>query len=271
MDFAKETSRELEEYVDRIGQPIRPYIPVIARFLIVATFLEDSLRLMTQFNGQNYYLTRMRGFPWGVSHMFIAVNILTMLVCSLMVIARKFPEYAAGGLLGVIIFQAFGYGLVFELNFFLRNLSVIGGLLMVVSDSLNKRRQLFAGLPSVTENDKRTYFQLAGRVLLIFLFIGFIFNGSWSLARIVGSIVGLIACGMIAIGFKAKWSAMFLVVFLSVFNIVVNNWWSTSNAHFQNDFLKYDFFQTLSIMGGLLLLVTIGPGGMSMDEKKKDY
>ena len=67
-------------------------------------------------------------------------------------------------------------------------------------------------------------FQLAGRILLIFLFIGFIFQGNWSFARVLVSIVGLGACIMVAVGFKAKYSASFLVALLSIFNVFINNW-----------------------------------------------
>ena len=52
------------------------------------------------------------------------------------------------------------------------------------------------------------------------------------------SIVGLAACGMVAVGFKAKWSAAFLVLVLSAFNVFANNWWSVHSAHPQRDFLK---------------------------------
>lgn len=135
------------------------------------------------------------------------------------VIARRYPEISVGALFGVVVVQGFGYGLIFDINFFLRNLSVIGGLLMVLSDSLSKKKTIFAGLPSISETDRRIYFQLAGRVLLIFLFIGFIIQGNWSIARVVVSVFGLGACIMVAVGFKARWSASFLVLMLSIFNV----------------------------------------------------
>jgi uncharacterized membrane protein YphA (DoxX/SURF4 family) len=40
--------------------------------------------------------------------------------------------------------------------------------------------------------------------------------------------VGLVACVMVVVGFKAKWSAIILVTILSVFNVFVNNFWTVS-------------------------------------------
>src|SRR6266702_3504117 len=85
-------------------------------------------------------------------------------------------------------------------------------------------------------------FLLAGRVLLIFLFLGFIFQGKWSIGRAFLSLFGLVACVMVAVGFKAKWSASILVITLSIFNVAVNNWWSVHSAHPARDFLKCVIF-----------------------------
>jgi len=78
-----------------------------------------------------------------------------MLAGSGAVISKRYTEYAVGGLLGVVILQGFGYGLIFDITFFLRNLSVIGGLFMVFSDSMVSRKKLFAGIPSVSETDRK--------------------------------------------------------------------------------------------------------------------
>ncbi|KAL1895858.1 ER-derived vesicles protein erv29 [Sporothrix stenoceras] len=271
LDAIRQQTSKLEDLLDTYSEPVKPYLPAIGRFLIVVTFLEDALRIVTQFGDQLRYLQDYRHIPWGLTHIFLIANVLTMLTCSALVIGRRYSVYAVGGLIGVVVSQAFGYGLIFDLNFFLRNLSVMGGLLMVLSDSWIRKTQAFAGLPQLEEKDRKMYFQLAGRVLLIFLFIGFVFSGEWTIGRIFVSLLGLVACVMVVVGFKAKASATLLVVILSIFNVLVNNFWTLHEHHPHKDFAKYDFFQILSIVGGLLLLVNSGPGKVSFDEKKKVY
>jgi uncharacterized membrane protein YphA (DoxX/SURF4 family) len=220
------------------------YLPAIGRFLIVVTFLEDALRIITQWKDQLAYLHDYRysrlfklfqhapanqflpPVPTGLNHLFLILNVVAMTSCSVLVITRKHSDYAVAGLIGVVVTQALGYGLIFDLNFFLRNLSVMGGLLMVLSDSWVRKTKAFAGLPEVDEKDRKMYFQLAGRVLLIFLFIGFIFSGTWTIWRVLVAALGFVACVMVVVGFKAKFSATMLVVILSVFNLLVNNFWT---------------------------------------------
>jgi uncharacterized membrane protein YphA (DoxX/SURF4 family) len=175
--------------------------------------------------------------PSGLTHLFLIANVIAMAACSTLVIIRKHSERAVGGLIAVVVTQALGYGLIFDLNFFLRNLSVMGGLLMVLSDSWVRKTKAFAGLPQLEEKDRKMYFQLAGRVLLIFLFVGFVFSGQWSIWRVVVCLIGLMACVMVVVGFKAKFSATLLVVILSVFNVLVNNFWTVS-IYFLSSFLS---------------------------------
>jgi uncharacterized membrane protein YphA (DoxX/SURF4 family) len=151
-----------------------------------------------------------------------------MTICSVGIIIRKHSHYAVCGLLGVVVTQALGYGLIFDLNFFLRNLSVVGGLLMVLSDSWVRQKFAPAGLPQMDEKDRKMYVQLAGRVLLIFLFVGFVFAGEWSIWRVIVSLFGFVACIMVVVGFKSKMSGTILVIILSIFNLFVNNWWTVS-------------------------------------------
>jgi hypothetical protein len=49
-------SRQVEDYVEIYSQPLKPHLPAIGRFLIVVTFLEDALRILTQWGDQLWYL-----------------------------------------------------------------------------------------------------------------------------------------------------------------------------------------------------------------------
>ncbi|KAI3631519.1 hypothetical protein MIR68_010402 [Amoeboaphelidium protococcarum] len=271
MEQVSEISAKVEEVLDSLAQPVKPYIPSIARFLLIVTFLEDSLRIMSQWSDQLYYLQNYQHIPWGIAELFLIVNIGLMLGGSALVMMKKFTTIAVGMLAATVLLQSIGYGLFFDFTFFIRNLSVIGGLLMLLSESLMKKKDLFAGLPSMTEEKKTHYLQLAGRVLLVALFLSFLFAGEMSFFRVTMSLVGFGVALMVVVGFKAKYSALFLVVVLCIANVILNNWWSLHHNHPHRDFLKYDFFQTLSIMGGLLLLFSMGPGAMSLDEKKKSF
>ncbi|KAK9450669.1 SURF4 family-domain-containing protein [Limtongia smithiae] len=270
----RQQTNKIEHIIDQyasLAAPINPYLPAIGRFFIVATFLEDTLRIVSQWSDQVFYLHSFRHIPRFIVVVFLICNIIAMSAGSYLVIARKYTTYAVLALIFVVISQALFYGLIFELKFFLRNLSVIGGLLLVLSSSLARPKIAFAGLPSVEEKDRQMYFQLAGRILLVLLFLNFIVTGGWSFSRVCVSLIGFVACTMVAVGFKTRLSAMLLTVILSLFNVIINHYWTYSGNHPNRDFLKYEFFQTLSIVGGLLLVVNTGAGKLSIDEKKKIY
>lgn len=81
----------------------------------------------------------------------------------------------------------------------LRNLALIGALLLVLAESRNEARSLFAGVPSLGDNKPKSFMQLAGRILLAFMFITLIrFELSFMqiLQDIVGSILMVLVVGM---------------------------------------------------------------------------
>jgi uncharacterized membrane protein YphA (DoxX/SURF4 family) len=267
----KNITLKVEQFVEDWGSPLKPYVPSIARFLLVATFVEDGLRIFFQWPEQVAFLRHYRDFSPTIATVFLLLNIVLQLLCSTLVLIRKHVNYAVIGLFSVLILQTIGYGMIFEdFGFICRVLSVTGGLLLLLAETMPKEKNLFAGLPMISENKRSAYIQLLGRILLVFLFFSVVW-GKMTLVRLSLSILGLLVCMMVAVGFKAKWSAAFFVTILSISNIIVNNWWSLNVDNPLRDFHKYDFFQNLSIMGGFLLLVGLGPGGMSVDEKKKMY
>lgn len=112
--------------------------------------------------------------------------------------------------------------------------------------------------------------QLGGRILLVLMFLTIV-RFDLSAVNILVDVVGSVLVIFIAIGYKTKLASLIIVTFLTAMNLYFNAWWSVTDDNSLRDFLKYDFFQTLSVVGGLLLVVALGPGSYSMDEHKKKW
>jgi putative oxidoreductase len=121
---------------------------------------------------------------------------------------------------------------------------------------------------------------LAGRVLLAWLFI----PAGWSKLMGFSGVVGYIAskgvpmpevCAAIAIavelglglallaGFKARWAALGLAVFVAVITPIFHNFWAVPEA--QKTMQMQAFWKNFAVVGGLLFVYAFGPGGWSVD------
>jgi len=168
------------------------------------------------------------------------------------------------------VLQTLAYSILWDAHFLLRNLALVGALLLLMAESRSEGKSLFAGVPSLGENKPKTYLQLTGRILLVFMFVTLL-RFELSVFQVFHDLVGSVLMILVTIGYKTKLSALILVAWLSALNFYVNAWWNVPSYKPMRDFLKYDFFQTLSVVGGLLMVVSLGPGGVSMDAHKKKW
>ncbi|XP_048346373.1 surfeit locus protein 4-like isoform X2 [Sphaerodactylus townsendi] len=223
-----------------------------------------------QWNDQRDYMNLSWGSGFLVATLFVLINMCGQLVGCVLVLARKFVPYACFGLFGIIFMQTIAYKILWDLKFLMRNLALGGGLLLLLAESRSEGKSMFAGVPTVDGISPRQYMQLGGRLLLVLMFMTLL-HFELGAFTIFQDIFGMVLTILVAIGFKTKLAALTLVAWLFVINMIQNAFWDIPPAVPLHDFLKYDFFQTMSVIGGLLLVVALGPGGVSMDEHKKKW
>lgn len=123
---------------------------------------------------------------------------------------------------------------------------------------------------------------LVGRILLAIIFIkaGFGKIGGWEgtagyMASKGMPVVPLLLALTIAIelggglllaaGYKARWVALAIFLFLIPVTVIFHPFWGIDAAQVQNQ--MNHFMKNVAIMGGMLMVFAFGPGAYSLDKR----
>lgn len=135
-------------------------------------------------------------------------------------------------------------------------------------------------------NFARSYAPLVGRLLITFIFlrsaVGKIGNFSgvagnmaakgmpYAEVFLVGAIVLEIVGGLcVLIGWKARWGALALLIFLIPATLIFHNFWSIDPAQARELSNQTNhFFKNLTIMGALIFIVGMGSGPLSLERSQ---
>ena len=129
----------------------------------------------------------------------------------------------------------------------------------------------------------KMYGPLAGRVLLALIFIiagfgkitgfegtvGYMQAYHMPMTQVLAVIAIIIELGggiMIAAGWKARWGAAALFIFVLVASFVFHAFWAVPANQVQLQSIM--FMKNLAIMGGMLYIIVYGSGPLSVDKNR---
>ena len=85
-----------------------------------------------------------------------------------------------------------------------------------------------------------------------------------------GAIVAELGGGLlVAIGYKARFGAAMLILFMIVTTLLFHNFWAFEGGDYQTQMIN--FMKNLSMTGGLLLVLAYGAGPMSVDGEDDEW
>ncbi|CAN8063744.1 unnamed protein product [Agarophyton chilense] len=261
----------------KFRKSIAPYLPLICRILLMSTFIEDGIRVLFEMRHQVDFLHHEYYLPAFIATLMLLSNIAISFISIAVILAGKrvargmYENLASYALIACVVYQQVLYGRHSpigsgNIGFLIRNLCLSGSLLLITCQSrlAQGRSALPLGLLD-GQADKQTtvaYLQLASRIMLVLLGLEFV-----TTLGVFGTLLAIPVIFAVLVGFKLEISGLVLFFFYLVHNILNSAFWSVKGTYV-SQIMQYEFFQTLSIMGGLLLLIITGPGAISVDEMR---
>lgn len=270
-------------------------LQLLARFLIVSTFIDDAIRITFDYMGQKDSMSTV-GFPEPLTYVLPALFVSMQAVGVGLVLAGELEHRELGCILLMCwtAVHPFLYLQQRNLEFVLESLTIIGGLVILLSNE----RVLRSAQRGEEPSDR---LQLVGRVCLSAVFVYYVIKmmheriaslsgGSdedLSVAVMEGLllILLLIITGLIVVGLQSRSGACVLAFIMAIAAVFKHPWFLTiwSSQMYSLDFVvgyegvevpgwlysdhqRYFFFQQISTAGALLQLVVHGPGRYSIDE-----
>lgn len=129
----------------------------------------------------------------------------------------------------------------------------------------------------------KQYGPLVGRILLSLMFIisgwgkltGFAGTAGYMASKgmpfpellLVVAIIVELGCGlMLLVGWKTRFAALAIFLFIIPATLVFHNFWAVDAAQAQGQMIH--FMKNLTIMGGMLYVMAFGAGPLSLDARK---
>lgn len=261
-----------EDFADNFLRSARKFLPIMARLCLIGTFVEDGFRMWFQWSEQRDYIDTSWGCGKFIATSFVIINMIGQLVASFAIFAQKNVKQMCYMLFVIIFLQSLAYSILWDAKFMARSLALCGAVMLLLAESKQEARSMFVGVPTMenVHNNPKNLMQLSGRIMLVLMFMTLL-KFTMKPVDVFRNVVGSLLMLGIAAGWKTKINSLLLTVWLVILNITMHDFWRHRSGSIMHDYKKFDFFQTMSVVGGLLMLVSIGPGGVSMDERKKMY
>jgi len=163
----------LEDTADNILRSSKRWLPIMARFCLVGTFIEDGLRMWYQWTEQRDYINTSWNCGTTMASTFVFLNLLVQCSSSFLILVQKHTKVSCYSLFAIIFLQSLAYSILWDAKFLARSLALCGAVMLLLAESKQEARSLFVGVPTMenVQNNPKNLMQLSGRIMLVLMFL----------------------------------------------------------------------------------------------------